>query len=118
MVFFLLVNTITRGVFLLYLVSYDAGQMTASFFQTMDKLGRSLEIYRGAMLLDTELTASGIRTRVLLCAAERPGFVIVQMYRGHCAGRLQPNQKEFVKKYILPDPALRFRDSAGKDYGR
>ncbi len=103
---------------MLYLVSYDAAHMAEPFSQALFALGETLEVCRGAVLLDTGLTAYGVRVRLLPHAGDRACFAVVQMYRGHCAGRLHPSQKEFVKKYILPDPALRFRNGAGKDFGQ
>ncbi len=100
---------------MLYLVSYDPGHMPEPFLRELAHLGKNLYAYPGAILLYTWLTAYGIRVRLLPHAAENAGFAVVQMYRGHCAGRLQAPQKEFIKKYIFPDPATRFRNRFGKN---
>lgn len=100
---------------MLYFVSYDAAHMPESFVETLASLGENLYAYPGAVLLNAELTAYGVRKRLLPFTGANVCFAVVQMYRGHAAGRLLPKQKEFVKKFILPDPALRFRDIYGRD---
>lgn len=115
MPFRLFVKTRAGGICLLYLVSYDAARTPEAFLETLAELGENLYVYPGAVLLNAELTAYGVRVRLLPYTGTNACFAVVQMYRGHCAGRLLPKQKEFVKKCILPDPALRFRDIHGRD---
>ena len=111
----LFAKTRAGGIFLLYFVSYDAARTPEAFLEALAELGESLFVYPGAVLLNAELTAYGVRIRLLPYVEANACFAVVQMYRGHCAGRLLPKQKDFVKKFILPDPALRFRDILGKD---
>lgn len=98
---------------MLYLVACDAACAGEAFFSALDSLGQTLMLFRGAFLLDTSLTAVGVRLRLLPYADGCSGFAVVQMFRGHCAGRLNAGQKAFIRKYIQPDPALRYSAARG-----
>ena len=92
----------------LYHISYNPKLICDELCNAFEALGDVSYICDGSLLIDSPLTAYGIRCRIPpQFLTENMSIVIVQMYKKHCAGKLRPKQKAFVQKHILADPVIK-----------
>lgn len=99
----------------LFTVAFEHTQIPEyyeGFWNIMDDLGPHEQINDGAYLLYAGFTALGVRRRLLPTLHELDRLVVVQMYKGHCAGQLPDRLKEFVRRYVQEDPASLHRISS------
>ena len=100
--------SILQVVHVLYLISYKFygfhEKEYVPFFNALDDMGENIMLYDGAFLLNSVLTAYGVRKQLLPHIMPADKFVVCQMYREHSAGKLEQNHKDFIFRTIDFDP--------------
>lgn len=93
---------------MLYLITYRLYNRDESvyipFFEAIGNAGDSKMLFEGCYLVDSNLTAQGIRRQLLAHVGAADRFLVVKVFKNHSAGRLSESQKEFLKQYICGDP--------------
>lgn len=93
---------------MLFLVTYGLTREMEcydTFFNALESLGQCIEVNPGVTLCTSLVSAAVIAAELRPHLAQSDRLVVAQLYRGHCAGLLNPAQKELVRRYISDDPA-------------
>ena len=92
---------------MLFLITYGLKQESSAydgFFQAMARLGPCVEVPPGVALCSAVVSAAVIASELRRHLSPQDRLVVVQMYRGHCAGLLNETQKRHIRNHIGPDP--------------
>ena len=73
-------------------------------FDRLDLLGPNICIYENCYLLDSRMTAWGIRQFLIGYLSQNDTMVISRMQWHYCAGKLPPVLKKFVSRHLGPKP--------------
>ena len=92
---------------MLYLVCFQfdrPGDPHIPFLDALDAQGPNIAINDYTYLLASINTIHSVRQSLLKHLYPADQLVICHMCRDYCAGQLAPVKKEFVRKYIWPNP--------------